>query len=169
LRRAPAASTKEVRNGGSAPQPCQIKAGATIARALGIGILLFAGASVARADDWSTADTVRQGVLTGLLVADWAQTRWLVKYEGTPGHCSAVNLNLPDPCVSRSYSEVNGLLGEHPSTGKVNAYFAAAIVGHAAISYMLPRGWREGWQYVWIGVEANTVHHNRSLGIKLAF
>ena len=101
-------------------------------------------------DDWTSADTVAQGAVTALLIADWGQTRYIA-------------LNPQD------WHEKNSLLGEHPSSGKVNDYFAAAIVGHAAISYLLPKDLRHGWQYVWIGIEANTVQNNRSLGIRMQF
>jgi len=115
-----------------------------------LALLLLAGcASIAQADDWSTADTVRQGVVTALLIADWAQTRWIVK----------------NPVDSH---ERNPILGEHPSAGQVNTYFAVAVIGHAAISYVLPRGWRDGWQYVWIGVELETVRANY-VGIRYGF
>lgn len=102
------------------------------------------------AGDWTTADTVRQGVFTGLTVIDWAQTRYIAKHPYT-------------------FSETNGVLGDHPSVGKVNNYFATAIVGHAAVSYMLPPAWREGWQYVWIGVESQKTYHNHSIGIRFSF
>jgi len=121
-------------------------------------LLLAACVSIARADDWSTADTVRQGALTALLVADWAQTRWIVKNPG-------------------DVHERNLILGPHPSTGQVNNYFAMVAVGHAAVSYTLPRDWsffglhfnpREAWSYVWIGVELETVRANY-VGIRYGF
>jgi hypothetical protein len=64
---------------------------------------------------------------------------------------------------------VNPILGDHPTAGQVDAYFVGVIAGHAAVSYLLPRGWREGWQYVWIGLEVNQVYRNRSIGIRFAF
>jgi len=53
--------------------------------------------------------------------------------------------------------------------GRVNKYMAAHTVGHAAVSYLLPPPWRKGWQYVWIGLEANQVRRNASAGIKIDF
>ena len=106
--------------------------------------------SVCFAGDWTTADTVRQGVFTGLTVIDWAQTRYIAKHPV-------------------EFGETNGILGKEPSVGKVNNYFATAIIGHAAISYILPPAWREGWQYVWIGIEGQKTYHNYSIGIKLSF
>jgi hypothetical protein len=122
-------------------------------------ILLLLPSAASAHDDWTTGDTVRQGVVTALLVVDWGQTRWIVK-------------NPTDPVRDGTYNwraEANPILGSYPSIGKVNTYFTAAIIGHAAVSYFLPRGWRDGWQYVWIGAEINQIAHNRSMGIKIAF
>ena len=112
-----------------------------------LGMLLY---EVAHAEDWSKSDTARQGVFTGLTVLDWAQTRYISKHP-------------------ENYRETNHFLGDHPTTGKVDNYFATAIVGHAVIAYLLPPAWRQGWQYVWIGVEVQKVGHNHSIGIKLSF
>jgi len=132
-----------------------------------LALLLLAGcASIAQAeglnlDPWTTGDTVRQGALTALLVADWAQTRHMATHS-----CPESN-----PTCAVPFGEGGGahaFIGSHPSVGQVNNYFAASVIGHAAISYMLPRGWREGWQYVWIGIEAQTVRTNY-VGIKYGF
>ena len=82
--------------------------------------LLVFFSSFANADEWTKHDTDRQAALTALLVADWGQTRWIAK----------------NPSESL---EKNPLLGSSPSLGRVNAYFATSIIGHAAISYMLPK------------------------------
>jgi hypothetical protein len=34
---------------------------------------------------------------------------------------------------------------------------------------LLPRDWREAWQYVWIGIEFGAVAHNYSLGVRIHF
>lgn len=122
-------------------------------------LLLAALAPPCHADDWTREDTYRQAALTALLVVDWGQTRWIAKHNG---------MTEPDQ-YPQNAGETNCVLGRYPSIGKVNNYFAASIVGHAAIAYMLPRGWREGWQYVWIGAEANQVNRNRAIGIKIDF
>lgn len=126
-------------------------------------LLLFIAGTAHAGDDWTREDTYRQAALTTLLVVDWAQTRWAIRHNEELRYCGY----NAEPC--RFYHESNPLLGEHPSIGKVNNLIGASIIGHAAIAYMLPRGWREGWQYVWIGVEASAIYSNRSLGIKMAF
>lgn len=126
--------------------------------------VLILVASTARADDWSAADTTRQAALTTLFIADWAQTRWMVKHPRSEQTCTATT------CSYDYLRESNPLLGSRPSIGKVNNLVAASIVGHAAIAYMLPAGeWRKGWQYVFIGIETGAVLHNRNIGLKMAF
>jgi len=83
LRCLPAASTKKVRNGGSAPQPCQINAGASIARSLCLALLLLAGCGGAEHEplpchgfgcgfDLIAPDGTRLRNAPGLLVLDQA-------------------------------------------------------------------------------------------------
>lgn len=109
--------------------------------------------------DWTTTDTALQVTYSVLHVMDWLQTRQI-----------AAN---PD-----RWHETNPILGEHPSKGKVDAYFATTLIAHTAISYLLPKevdalGYkvpaRNIWQMVWIGVEAGYVAHNYSLGIQAKF
>lgn len=128
--------------------------------------ILMACRTVCLADDWTTGDTVRQSIYTALVVIDWKQSSWAQSHPRTETKCTPLNQCIT---ISHEYIEANPILGTHPSQGKLNNLVAASIVGHAAISYMLPRGWREGWQYVWIGIEGEAVNHNRSIGIKMRF
>ena len=102
------------------------------------------------ADDWSREDVARQTAYTILHVADWAQSRYIAAH--------------PD-----RFYETNGILGKHPSLGKVNTYFAATLIGHYAITALLPAKYRPVWQYGTITVEAYYVLHNNSLGIGFKF
>lgn len=81
---------------------------------------------LSHAADWSQADTARQAVYTSTLILDWSQTRDIARHPGK--------------------YETNVILGRHPSQREVNQYFAAAAVLHLAVSYVLPRPWREVWQ-----------------------
>jgi hypothetical protein len=83
-------------------------------------------------------------------VVDWAQTRYIIKHP-------------------EERHELNSLLGSYPSAVRVNNYFVASIAGHAVVSYLLPPNWRRGWQYVWIGINAEVIHRNRSVGVKIDF
>jgi hypothetical protein len=112
-------------------------------------------------DPWLPRDTAAQAVVTGLMVTDWAQTREMVK----------------NPCVAGPNCEVHhyekGLashfIGEHPSVGQVNNYFAASILLNAGVAWLLPRGWREGWQIGSAVYETKIVLDNRTLGIKITY
>ena len=99
--------------------------------------------------NWSTSDTARQLVFTGLQVVDWAQTREIAR--------------------NPHYYEVNPILGSSPSAVEVNAYFLATTVGHYAVARALPPHHRKVWQYVWIGAQAATVTHNYQIGIRIDF
>lgn len=101
-------------------------------------------------DEWTTSDTKRQAVYLTLHTIDWAQTRYIAKN--------------PD-----KWRELNPLIGEHPSVGRVDGYFATGALLHTGIAYVLPEKWRKGFQYVTIGIEAGITARNYHLGIKTSF
>jgi len=147
-------------------------------RTLALLLLALAGPASAQglalpastwAKDWTTADTMRQAAVTALFVVDWGQSRWIARNgfrEFTfrnPDTAAKEEITI----TAEAFHETNPILGRHPSVGRVNNYFAAMIVGHAAISYVLPPAWRQAWQYVYIGYELKTVTHNRSIGVRI--
>jgi hypothetical protein len=81
---------------------------------------------------------------------DWAQTR-TISHE-------------PDRCY-----EMNGLLGRHPSMGRVDRYFAVSMLAETGIAFALPNPYRK----IWLGAvtisEVAFVVHNRGIGIKASF
>lgn len=100
---------------------------------------------------WSGADTARELASLGLLGADWAQTRTIAK----------------NPV---QYGEINKILGEHPSVGSVNNYFALSMLAHAMIASQLPPEIRKWFQYGTIGLEAPVVGRNKlKFGIGMTF
>lgn len=99
---------------------------------------------------WTKADTLWQVSYSLLHSADWAQTRYVARHP-------------------QKFYEANPILGKHPSIGKVNLYFGATLVGHAAISYILPKPYRRYWQIFWMGVEVGCVTYNFSGGVKFDF
>lgn len=101
---------------------------------------------------WDTKDTALQTVVSAAMVADWMQTRDIVRH--------------PD-----RFKETNLILGSHPHKDQVDAYFAACLIGHAAISYLLPDEgpYRNIWQAIWIGAEINQVVRNAKIGIRIQF
>ena len=116
-------------------------------------LLLSLLSSPCFADDWTRADTVRQTVYTGLLMADWSQTKVISKKcsNGFDRH------------------EQNDMLGTCPSVNRVNNYFALSALVNVGIAYALPTEWRAPFQYVNIGWEAGWVAHNYSIGIRFGF
>lgn len=114
-----------------------------------IAILLILFSASANAD-WTNADTKHQAIFTGVLALDWAQTRYIAKH--------------PD-----EFQEINTILGDHPTLGRVDGYFASLALIHFGISYLLPDRWRPVWQYVSIGFEAGIVTRNYKLGVGFDF
>lgn len=105
---------------------------------------------LASAEGWTTADTWRESTYMGFHAADWVQTGKIAR----------------DP---DRWNEENKILGESPSMGRVNAYFAATAIAHYAIAAALPAPWRARFQYLTIGIEATSVANNHSIGLRVKF
>lgn len=99
---------------------------------------------------WTRGDTVRELIDLEFRIMDLGQTRYIARHPG-------------------KFFETNDFLGEHPSIEEVNRFFLITAVTHFAISYALPRKYREAWQYITIGMRFNTVQKNRAIGIKFEF
>lgn len=117
-----------------------------------LALILLASSNVAFAehDEWTADDTKRQAVYLVLHTIDWGQTRNIA--------------NNP-----KQYYEINPVIGEHPTTGRVNGYFLATALLHTGIAYVLPADWRKSFQYVTIVIEAGVTNRNRNLGVKIDF
>ena len=126
-------------------------------------ILLTSSRVFADERNWSTADTYRQATVIALTVADWSQTRHIVRNPCARG---GGGTSCTDPF--RENGLARPFIGSRPSVGSVNSYFAASIITSAVISYVLPSKWRTRYQYVEIGIEAGFVHRNY-IGIKYGF
>ena len=112
--------------------------------ALALMVVILTGCS-SMGQDWSKADTTRQAVMTGLILVDWSQTKYI----------------LDDP----DFEELNPLISE----SNVDAYFPVAIAAHAVVSYALPSKYRKWWQYVTIGTQAFCVGRNAYMGVGFGF
>ena len=106
--------------------------------------------SPAAADEWTRADTYREAAYLTLHAIDWGQTLYIADHPN-------------------EYYERNTILGDHPSRGRVNTYFILSGLGHAAVSYVLPRPYREIWQYGTIAVSGYWVINNYHIGIQFGF
>lgn len=107
-----------------------------------------AGGCAAGAHRWTRADTVREAAFAGLEAVDWGQTRNIAKHP-------------------EKWTEVNPILGKHPTVGEVDRYFAASLLAHAAVSAALPNPWRKRWQYLTSGFEMIMIGNNLAIGIRM--
>ncbi len=124
-------------------------------RSVAIALVL---AAPAHAADWTADDTTRQAAFLALGVVDWMQTRYIAKHPES--------FHETNPFV---FLQIKPGEPSQPSLAKVNRYFVLYLATHTVISYALPSTWRAGFQYISIGIEANTVARNWRLGIGLNF
>lgn len=113
--------------------------------------LLLLVPACSKADDWTKADTAREAAYLILHIADWGQTRNIVHRR------------------DEGYWEINPALGKYPSIKRVDSYFTFTAIAHIGIAYVLPRGWRESFQYTTSGIEAGLVINNNSIGLRVDF
>jgi len=109
--------------------------------------MVLLSASYSFADEWTKTDTGLQLLYTGLHVIDWGQTAHEAKEGWHFRH------------------ETNLILGGGPKESTVHIYMASTLVGHAVISYILPKPWRQIWQGAGIGIEAWCVGNNYRIGM----
>jgi len=120
-----------------------------VAPTLGLGALAGC-AGLPAAEAWSKADLGREIAFGTLLAVDWSQTREIAAHP-------------------ELYSEHNPILGEHPSSGRVDIYMIAAGALHFAIANWLPGDWRAAWQWGGIVIELGAVRNNYLIGIRAPF
>lgn len=106
--------------------------------------------STAKAEEWSTSTRILTMSAMALTVADWGQTRDIVKRP-------------------TEYRELNPILGPSPSMGKVNAYFVGALVSQYLIAEYLPEPYKTMVLSGVVGMQITTVHNNRSIGLNINF
>ena len=97
---------------------------------------------------WTKGDYIREGVKLAVQVIDWRQTRRIAEQ--------------PD-----KYYEMNPILGDHPSVGRVNTYFALSTVGNILITHAIPHPYRQWWQYLSIGASTACIWNNYNIGLKI--
>jgi len=102
--------------------------------------------------DWSTADTKREVTWQVINLIDWGQTLDIVRDQ------EAGNLRY----------EQNPILGNNPSRGKINTYFALSHVAHYGISRWSTK-YRSHWQYATIVVSGFIVGRNFYIGLSLGY
>ena len=76
---------------------------------------------------WTAGNTALELVFNAFQIVDIGQTYYALK-------------NMPGA------EEANPLLGKHPSKEQLRNLMVLGMLGHAAVSYLLPTGLREVWQ-----------------------
>lgn len=104
----------------------------------------------AQASDWDRTDSALLATQLTLTAIDWGQTRIIARN--------------PDLWYER-----NPFLGEHPSVGRVDKYFAVTFLVTTGISIALPQKYRRWYLGSMIVYEAAFVFHNQQLGIRVDY
>lgn len=111
------------------------------------GILLMFNPN---AEPMTKEQKVLQGTYLTVHAIDWRQTRYIAKH--------------PD-----EFSETNPLLGENPSTSKVDNLMLSIALLHTGITKSLPSEHRMYWQMFTLGFKVGYVEKNIYLGIGMDF
>lgn len=114
-----------------------------------LALLLASAALPSHSEDWTLHD--KQLFSAGLIlhVCDWAQTRQIARDQ-------------------TRYYESNVLLGESPSSTRVNNYFVGSALLTAAAAHLLPQYRRAILTGVLV-IEASVVAQNQSIGVSIKF
>ena len=90
-------------------------------------------------------------VMNMAIVVDWGQTRYIVHNP------------------QRYHEAFNPILGEHPSTRKVDAWFLGALAVNNGVMVALPKKYRPYYAGAVTAVETYFVVSNNQIGIKVGF
>jgi hypothetical protein len=111
---------------------------------------IIAALSGCASEPWDTTDRVLGAATLGLMVTDWGQARYIARHPA-------------------QYEENNPILGAHPSTAKVDAYFVCAIGG----GYLLADNLESRYRKLFLGgaaaIEIHAIHNNYSIGVRVGF
>jgi hypothetical protein len=87
---------------------------------------------------------------TILIAIDWGQTLDIVNN-------------------SEEYYETNPFLGDHPSRGKVNTYFAGWVIANYGVTKLLKGNFRKAWLWSLNAFQLSSIHNNYNIGLRLNF
>jgi len=113
-------------------------------------IIICLPISAQAADKWTKAEIGLQTLSTSLQIIDWGQTLDIA--------------DKPD-----QYSEINPIVGEHPSRGRVNTYFAVSVLSNILIAHLLPSTWRKVWLGSRIAVSGYLINKSYGIGLRINF
>jgi transcriptional regulator with XRE-family HTH domain len=115
-----------------------------------IGLVLLLCAPLLGSTPWTKTDTALEVASEIGIATEWAQML-------TP------HKNMPVCGIDAK------IMGSQPSRARVNAYFIGWELVHPAISWVLPKPWRNVWQGATIGFELAVVPRNASVGCRVKF
>lgn len=119
-----------------------------------LSMILFIYVPLYSFDNWSTTDYVLQTSVLTLTTIDLVQTYTFLYKE---------------PYVSRNHSEMNPLMGLHPTKKRFFFVGGCWMLFHTALSYILPSGYRRTWQITYLYFETIIIHHNYKCGVRIKF
>jgi hypothetical protein len=103
--------------------------------------------------EFLTGSKLKDGLWIGMntaIVIDWAQTRYIA--------------DNPDRFI-----ETNNVLGPHPTTGEVNAYFVKLLAFQNGVYYFLPENLKPVWTTGALVYWVDLISDNREIGIRMQF
>lgn len=113
-------------------------------------VVLFT--AYAGSDEWTTTDTALEVTYQVLHRIDWKQT--------------LVIASRPSEFYEKDAASD---IGCHPTKRQVNRYMAYSAIGHLAMSYVLRKPWRTGFQMITIVDLEPTLRRNKRLGINISY
>jgi hypothetical protein len=116
------------------------------------------------AERWDDTDKVLGATALAFTAADWAQTRYLAQ---NPCINAGGGTDCADPY--REVGLARHFIGERPTTGQVDRYFAGAIVVSALAAHYLPSAYRKWFLGGITLLELSVVANNRSIGLRMEF
>ncbi len=114
-----------------------------------LALCLLLLALPAQARDWTNEELGWGAAAAAVRLADWAQTRNIVRN--------------PD-----RFREVNPLIGEHPSRGRVDGVFILGSALLFAAAHYFPE-YRKSILQVYVVIGGGVVARNASIGVKMSF
>jgi len=114
-----------------------------------IGTVAFAADQTAANDQWTKADTIKEATFVGLLFMEKAQRNYANEHGG---------MYVPNP-----------FLGPNRKESDVDKFLIASAILHPVISYLLPRQYRDWWQYGTLIIEGTSIASNMSFGVGFEF
>lgn len=113
-------------------------------------LLVVAGTTQARADEWTPEQRYMGAALAAVAAVDWAQTRYIADSGGR-------------------FYETNPIIGKYPSMRRVDTYFAASMLLGAVVLDALPTEYRDTALKAGLVLEVLVVSNNARIGVGVKF